>query len=154
MRRVALLAAGPAALVAAIWALAASAGGTIAPPPCASERPRGLPGEAEELTAGEGIWSAWLAYPPTAGEAITVLWRAEGDAPGPLELSGADANGHRLAVEFGPSPVLPQLRGGGLAWPRPGREWGSRVLFPQPGCWRLVVDAGGRRGELVLWVSS
>jgi hypothetical protein len=83
-----------------------------------------------------------------------VLWRAEGDAPGPLELSGADANGHRLAVEFGPSPVLPQLRGGGLAWPRPGREWGSRVLFPQPGCWRLVVDAGGRRGELVLWVSS
>jgi hypothetical protein len=155
MRRVVLLAAGPAVLLVAIAGLALSSGGRAAPePPCGTERPRGLPGEAAELTAGDGIWSAWIAYPPVAGERITVLWRADGFVPGDLELSGADVHGHRLAVEFGPSPVLPQLRGGGLQWPRPGREWGSRVLFPQPGCWRLEVDAGGRQGELVLWVSA
>ena len=153
MRRLALLVAGPAALLAAVAALALSSGGRAAPaPPCGSERPRGLPGEAVELTAGEGIWSAWIAYPPVAGETITVLWRLDGFVPGELQLSGADAQGHRLAVEFGPSPVIPQLRGGGLAWPRPGREWGSRVLFSHPGCWRLEAGAGDRRGELVLWV--
>jgi hypothetical protein len=153
MRRVVLLAAGAVALLVAVAALALSSGGRAAPSPlCGAERPRGLPGEAVELTAGDGIWSAWIAYPPVARERITVLWRADGFVPGGLELSGAHAQGHRLAVEFGPSPVIPQLRGGGLVWPRPGREWGARVLFSHPGCWRLEVDAGGRRGELVLWV--
>jgi hypothetical protein len=97
------------------------------------------------------MWSAWLSYPPVARETITVLWRAEGFVP-ELALNGADRFGHRLAVEFGPSPVLPQLRGGGLLWPRGGREWGSRVYFPHPGCWDVDVSAGARRGELTLWV--
>jgi len=153
MRRFVLFAAGPVAVLAAVAGLALASGGRAAPaPPCGTEQPRGLPGEAVELTAADGIWSAWISYPPVAGERITVLWRADGFVPGQVELSGADAQGHRLAVEFGPSPVIPQLRGGGLVWPRPGRESGSRVLFSHPGCWRLEVDAGGRRGELVLWV--
>jgi hypothetical protein len=155
MRRLVLLAAGPVTLLAFVAALALSSGGRAAPAQaCGGERPRGLPGEAVELTAGEGIWSAWITYPPVAGETITVLWRANGFVPGRLGLSGADAQGHRLAVEFGPSPVIPQLRGGGLVWPRPGREWGARVLFTYPGCWRVEVAAGGRRGELALWVRS
>lgn len=155
MRRLVLLAAGPVALLVAVTGFALTSGSRAAPvPPCGTERPRGLPGEAVELTAGDGIWSAWIAYPPVARERITVLWRADGSVPGRLELSGAHAQGHRLAVEFGPSPVIPQLRGGGLVWPRLGREWGSRILFPHPGCWRLEVDAGGRHGELVLWVRS
>jgi len=153
MRRLALLAAGPVALLLLVAGLALTSGGKAAPaPPCGGERPRGLPGDAVELTAGEGIWAAWISYPPIARERITVLWRVEGFVPGTPELSGADANGHRLAVEFGPSPVIPQLRGGGLQWPRIGREWGSRLLFAHPGCWRLEVDAGGRQGELTLWV--
>lgn len=153
MRRLLLLAAGPCALLLALAGLALSSGGRAAPTaPCAGERPRELPGDAVELTAGEGIWSAWIAYPAVANESITVLWRAEGDVPRRLELSGADTLGHRLAVEFGPSPVIPQLRGGGLMWPRPGREWGSRVLFTHPGCWRLEAEAGGRRGQLLVWV--
>jgi hypothetical protein len=153
MQRLVLLAAGPVLLLLAVAGLAMSSGGKAAPAaPCGQERPRGLPGDAVELTAGPGIWSAWITYPPVARETITVLWRAEGFIPGGLELAGADDRGNRLAVEFGPSPVLPQLRGGGLAWPRPGREWGSRLLFSHPGCWRLEVEAGGRRGELALWV--
>jgi hypothetical protein len=119
---------------------------------CGAEHPRDLPGEAVELTAGEGLWSAWLTYPPIVGETITVLWRAEGFVRPTLDLSGRDSFGHGLAVEFGPSPVLPQLRGGGLLWPRGGREWGSRLLFPHPGCWKLEADAGGRGGELEIWV--
>lgn len=81
-----------------------------------------------------------------------MLWRAEGFVSGEFRLTGRDADGRRLAVEFGPSPVLPQLRGGGLQWPRIGREWGSRVRFPHPGCWQLEAQAGERRGGLTLWV--
>jgi hypothetical protein len=43
-------------------------------------------------------------------------------------------------------------RGGGLQWPRVGREWGSHVRFSHPGCWQLRVNAGARHGELTLWV--
>lgn len=81
-----------------------------------------------------------------------MLWRAEGFVPPHFGLTGTNANGHRLAVEFGPSPVLPQLRGGGLQWPRIGREWGSHVRFSHPGCWQLRVNAGAMHGELTLWV--
>lgn len=139
-------------MLAGLAALAFTAGGGQLQARCGEERPRGLPGEAVELTAGEGLWSAWLTYPAVAGETITVLWRAEGFVRPTLRLTGADEFGHRLAVEFGPSPVLPQLRGGGLQWPRGGREWGSRVRFSQAGCWRLQADAGGRRGEFAVWV--
>ena len=147
------LVAGPLAVLASLTGLALASGGTDRPPAaCQEPLARELPGEAVELTAGEKVWSAWLSYPPVAGGTITVLWRAEGFVPPRLKLKGADGAGHRLAIEFGPSPVLPQLRGGGLRWPRVGREWGSRILFSHPGCWRLEVEAGGRHGELALWV--
>jgi hypothetical protein len=140
-------------VVGAVAALALAAGPQTGPAAgCPEPAARDLPGAAVELAVGEGLWSAWITHPPVADETITVLWRAEGFVRPTLRLTGADAFGHRLAVEFGPSPVLPQLRGGGLRWPRVGREWGSRVLFPHAGCWELQADAGGRRGELTVWV--
>ena len=140
-------------MLAALAGLALASGGRPSPAaPCAGEKARGLPGDAVELTAGDGLWSAWITYPPAAGETITVLWRAEGFVADGLHVGGVDGRGHRLAVQFGPSPVMPQLRGGGLRWPRIGREWGSRLLFTHPGCWRLRVNAGERSGHLSLWV--
>ena len=153
MRVVFPLVAGPAALLGLLAALALASGGQVRPTgTCADARPRDLPGEARELRAGPNVWSAWITYPPVAGERITVLWRAVGEATPDFSLAGTDARGHRLAVTFGPSPVLPQLRGGGLQWPRQGREWGSRVLFSHPGCWRLRLDAGGNPSALTLLV--
>jgi hypothetical protein len=152
-RRAALLSAGPLLVLAGLAALALASGGRAGPSaPCSGEEPRDLPGEAVELTAGDGLWSAWLAHPPVAGEVATVLWRAEGAVPPELAVTGVDGRGGRLAVEFGPSPVLPQLRGGGLRWPRPGREWGTRLAFPHAGCWLVEAAAGERRGSLLLWV--
>jgi hypothetical protein len=152
-RRAALLSAGPLALLVGVTALALSAGGRAGPSaPCSGEEARDLPGEAVELTVGDGVWSAWITYPPVVEEVVTVLWRAEGFVPADLALTGVDAEGRRLAVQFGPSPVLPQLRGGGLRWPRPGREWGTRLAFPHPGCWLLEAEAGERQGKLLLWV--
>ena len=146
---------GPLAVFAGLAGLALRAGANEGPaPPCVEPPARDLPGEAVELTAGDGIWSAWITYPAVVGESITVLWRVEGFVPGDLELGGTDDEGRRLAVEFGPSPVIPQLRGGGLQWPRIGREWGSRIFFSHPGCWRLEVEAGGRSGGVTLWVRA
>lgn len=147
------LIAGPAGLFALLAALALAPGNEARPTgTCPDARPRDLPGEARELRAGANVWSAWITYPPVADERITVLWRVVGEATPDFSLAGSDARGHRLAVTFGPSPVLPQLRGGGLQWPRQGREWGSRVLFSDPGCWRLRLDAGGNQGALTLLV--
>jgi hypothetical protein len=144
---------GALAVLASLAGLALASGGRTGPrAPCFQTEPRDLPGAAVELGAGNRIWSAWITYPPVVGETITVLWRAEGFVPPQFGLTGTNANGHRLAVEFGPSPVLPQLRGGGLRWPRVGREWGSHVRFSHPGCWQLRVKAGARHGELTLWV--
>jgi len=141
------------AVLAGLAGLALGSGGRTGPlAPCSQTEPRDLPGEAVELGAGNRIWSAWISYPPAVGETITVLWRAEGFVPPQFGLTGTNADGHRLAVEFGPSPVLPQLRGGGLQWPRVGREWGSHVRFSHPGCWLLRLNAGERRGRLTLWV--
>jgi hypothetical protein len=149
----ALLAAGPISALALVAGLALASGERAGPTGVCSGPPtRDLPGAAVELAAGNGVWSAWITYPPVADETITVLWRAEGFVDGDPRISGSDADGRRLAVEFGPSPVLPQLRGGGLQWPREGREWGSRLLFSHPGCWQIEVDAGGKHGELALRV--
>lgn len=147
------LVAGPVGLFALLGALALASGNEARPTgTCPDAQPRDLPGEARELRAGANVWSAWITYPPVANERITVLWRAVGEATPDFSLAGSDARGHRLAVTFGPSPVLPQLRGGGLQWPRQGREWGSRVLFSHPGCWRLRLNAGGNQGALTLLV--
>ena len=153
MRSALPLVAGPLVALGFVAALAlASAGETRPTGTCPDARPRDLPGEARELRAGRAVWSAWITYPPVAEERITVLWRAIGEATPDFSLTGSDGRGHRLAVAFGPSPVLPQLRGGGLQWPRQGREWGSRLVFSHPGCWRLRLDAGGNQGAFSVLV--
>lgn len=155
MRPAALLFAGPSAVLGmlALVALAWDPG----PPstgPCTRDPGRKLVSTAREVPAAPGVWTAWLEYPPVAGETTTVLWRAEGASPSPFTISGRDASGRTLAVEFGPSPVIPQLGGVGLNWRRAGREWGSRLLFSRPGCWQVDFDLGGRPGRMSVWVAE
>ena len=72
-----------------------------------------------------------------------MLWRAEGTRPGPLGLSGADANGHRLAVEFGPPSSPSSAEAASLG--RARAVSGARVLFPSRGAgasWSTPADAG------------
>ena len=116
--------------------------------PCPSEEVEPIAGAARERPAGPGIWSAWITYPPVAGDPVTVLWRVEGDQDGTLVVSGRDREDARLELVFGPTQVIPPLAGAGLPWERGGREWGVRILFGRAGCWHLRVEAGDRRGEL------
>ena len=108
--------------------------------------PRLLGPRVRELRAARGIWSAWKPYPPLAGEATTVLWRTEGTVAR-VSVAGERLS-ERVVVRFGPTPVLPTLAGAGLAWRRPGREWGSRLVFPSAGIWTVRVRAGARIGSV------
>ncbi|MEO8290098.1 MAG: hypothetical protein ABI649_03780 [Gaiellaceae bacterium] len=147
------LAAGVALGLAAAAAVALAPAPAGPTGPCVSEAGRAVAG-ATELPVGRGLWSLWAGYPPAAGETVTVLWRAEDAAVRPFSVSGRDASGRTLAVEYGPSPVLPQLAGGGLPWRRAGREWGSRLLFPAAGCYLVSARLGERRGGLAVWVEG
>ena len=111
-----------------------------------AREPRLLGPRARELAVAPGIWSAWKPYPPLARESTTVLWRTEGTVSR-LSLAGQRRSA-RLVVRFGPSPVLPTLAGAGLRWERPGREWGSRLVFPTAGIWTVRVSAGRRAGAV------
>ena len=108
--------------------------------------PRALGPRARELRAAPGIWSAWTPYPPFAREATTVLWRTEGTTERP-SVAGR-RGGRDLDVRFGPVAVLPTLAGAGLDWRRPGREWGSRLVFPHAGIWTVRVRVGDRTGSV------
>ena len=108
--------------------------------------PRLLGPRVRELRAAPGIWSAWKPFPPLAGEPTTVLWRTEGTVA-PLSIAGRRGS-ERIAVRFGPTPVLPTLAGAGLRWRRAGREWGSSIVFPSAGVWAVRVRAGGRTGAV------
>jgi hypothetical protein len=129
-------------------------GGGAAPPDEHEARPRREPAleprllgpRARELRAAPGIWSAWKPFPPLAGEPTTVLWRTEGTVAR-VSVAGRRRS-EQVAVRFGPTPVLPTLAGAGLAWKRPGREWGSRLLFPSAGVWTVRVRAGARTGAV------
>jgi len=147
----AVLAAAVAALVVAEFRLA---DGDTEAAPCPAPRTRPIAGTARELSAGDAIWSAWLTYPPRAGDPATVLWRVAEDPAARFRVDGRDRDGNALRVAYGPSPVLPLLGGGGFPWRRAGREWGTRLVFPAPGCWRIHVEAGSRFGELEVPVGA
>ena len=114
--------------------------------PRPSAEPHLLGPRARELRAAPGIWSAWKPFPPLVDEPTTVLWRTEGTVA-PVSVAGRRRR-ERIAVRFRPTPVLPTLAGAGLAWRRPGREWGSRLVFPSPGIWTVQVRAGARVGAV------
>lgn len=72
---------------------------------------------------------------------LTVYWRIEGDHALNVTLVGPN---DRLVDVEGEHPQ--PLEG----WTEPGEPWVSSFAFPQPGCWRLFVERGGRHGDV--WV--
>jgi hypothetical protein len=70
-----------------------------------------------------------------SGEELKIVWRATGD--GKITIDAEGPNGIRLASLFGPEPH------GGSNWDRPGEEWGTGWLFPEPGCWTFHIQRGG-----------
>lgn len=85
-------------------------------------------------------------FPPQSSTDLVVWWRVGGDHD--LKLTLVDGSGREVKVPgVYPDPSKTE-------WTRPGDPWRSVIRFPQPGCWRIVVERGtGRHGDVWVQVS-
>jgi hypothetical protein len=88
------------------------------------------------------------AYPPTAGIEDKTLWR----------LDGAHALGAPTFALSGPMGQLgrlnwgPVVHGTSSTWNRPGQEFGTGLLFPAAGCWKVHVTLDQLSGNVYVVV--
>jgi hypothetical protein len=87
------------------------------------------------------------AYPPRAGIEDKTLWR----------LDGAHALGTPTFTLIGPTHQLGRLNWGPAAhvpstWNRPGHEFGTGLLFPAAGCWKVHVTLDQLIGDVYIVV--
>ena len=100
-------------------------------------------GREVAATGGGGkVWGLLFKDVPfTAGQSVRIFWRVSGTTS--LHLQGR-----------GPSGAVAKLtsfeRHSGSNWRRPGVEWGSELLFQQPGCWDIHLSGGKVSGDV--WV--
>lgn len=88
------------------------------------------------------------AYPPKAGIEDKTVWR----------LDGAHAFGAPDFTLTGPAGQLGHLNWGpsehpGSDWNRPGHEFGTGLLFPTAGCWKVHVTLDQLTGDVYVMVS-
>ena len=96
------------------------------------------------------MW-AWFmaAYPPVVGIEDKTVWR----------LDGAEAAASPTFGLIGPAGQLGTLNWGpdehlGSSWDRPGREFGTGLLFPAAGCWDVHVALDRLTGDVYVVVKS
>ena len=116
---------------------------------CASTADFASTGFPEMQGVGSGV-TLWALFFPTdpqlmAGKEIKVVWRMTGR--GDLHLDAAGPGGAAVQPIWGPEPH------GSSNWDRPGDEWGTGWLFPNPGCWTITATRDGSQGYLVVRVA-
>ena len=111
-------------------------------PPSPSQPLRSATEIRAAATDGTTIWAHLPGGAPfPSGEPIEVAWRVNGRHA--LRLVLVDGEG----VE---TPVEQIARDRTVRWERPGDAWRSTLEFDHPGCWRISVVRGNRRGDV--WV--
>ena len=94
----------------------------------------GLPEMRADARGGE-VWALLLTGSTIQANRATVMsWRATGS--GAFQVVAIRPDGEQLSPTSGPDLH------GGSNWDRPGEEWGTTFIFPQPGCWQLNVTRG------------
>lgn len=98
---------------------------------------------------GGTVWAWFMAgYPPQSGTEDKTVWRLDGanDSGSPtFALTGPAGQTGRL--NWGPQEH------GGSTWNRPGREFGTGLLFPTAGCWDVHVTLGQLTGDVYIVVN-
>ncbi|MEU4571629.1 hypothetical protein ACBI99_41795 [Nonomuraea sp. ATR24] len=100
-------------------------------------------GFPEVKGAGRGaeLWGLLFAEVPfEAGAEVKIVWRMTGE--GPLRAA-ASLDGRRARLVW-------LEEHSGSSWRRPGREWGTGWVFPEPGCWK--VELSRTRGSGYVWL--
>ncbi|MFB9204242.1 hypothetical protein ACIBIZ_03695 [Nonomuraea spiralis] len=63
---------------------------------------------------------------------------------GPLTVRASLPDGTTARLDWGPEEH------DGSTWHRPGDEWGTGIVFPKRGCWRIELSR--TRGTGHLWL--
>jgi hypothetical protein len=93
------------------------------------------------------LWAlVFQPMPIRANQAVKIVWRMTGTAG--LTLTAQSAAGKTIAPMQGPQAHL------GSNWDRPGDEWGTEFVFPQPGCWRVHATRATTAGDVWFQVAS
>ena len=88
------------------------------------------------------------AYPPQSGLEDKTVWRIDGpDVLGTPTFVLIGPAGQKGSLDWGP------VEHGDSIWNRPGREFGTGLLFPSPGCWDVHVGLGELTGDLYVVVN-
>lgn len=87
------------------------------------------------------------AYPPKAGMEDKTVWR----------LDGPHVLGTRTFTLSGPTHQPGRLNWGpefhgGSTWRRPGQEFGTGLVFPVAGCWKVHVTVDQLAGDVYIVV--
>ncbi|HZO71412.1 MAG TPA: hypothetical protein VFB60_04365 [Ktedonobacteraceae bacterium] len=102
----------------------------------------GLPEVRGTTNAKTELW-ALLFNAMNAGQELKIVWRMTG-------------NGDIQAVAQGPHGQTVQPKWvsfhSGSNWNRPGPEWGTGFVLPEPGCWDFHVSRTDASGDVWLLV--
>jgi hypothetical protein len=114
--------------------------------PKASDCRLASPQPALAEVKGSNLWALVFApLPITAGTDTKIVWRMGGHGDFQIAAKTTDAATARLT--FGPEPH------GGSTWYIPNTdEWGTGMIFPTPGCWRVHASRDGTRGDVYFLV--
>lgn len=102
------------------------------------------PGLAE--VKGSNLWALVFApLPIKAGTETKIVWRMGGR--GDFQIAAKTTDGTSARLTFGPEPH------GGSSWSIPNTdEWGTGMIFPTAGCWRVRAPRDVTRGDVYLLV--
>lgn len=124
--------------------------GPAGAPGCQPASPSGsFPAEVYGTAAGGTVW-AWFQtdFPPRHGVEDKTVWRLGGEPDGGVPafvLVGPGGEpGH---LDWGPEAH------GGSTWNRPGAEFGTGLMFTEPGCWDVNVTFGKLHGDVYVLVA-
>ncbi|WP_371785738.1 hypothetical protein [Streptosporangium subroseum] len=110
--------------------------------PSASPETTALP-EVRGAARDAELWGLLFApLPFPTGKTVKIVWRMTGS--GPLRVSATHPDGTRATFAFGPEEH------GGSNWKRPGDEWGTGLVFPKAGCWKVRLSRDTGTGEVWL----
>ena len=93
--------------------------------------------------AGGELWALVFGpLPLQSGYEYKIVWRMTGT--GDFLIGARNERGVAARLTFGPD------RRGSSTFVHPGSEWGTGLVFPSPGCWRIRTERAGAFGEVLL----
>ena len=117
----------------------------VPPPTCPATADLGPGAERQGVGDGATLWALFFGPRVVAGQEIKIVWRMTGT--GDVTMTAEGPGGRVLKPSWGPEAH------GGSNYTRPGDEWGTGWVFPQPGCWTINATRTSGQAHLAIRVA-